>query len=104
MSWFGVKLQFVSRVGGRIDADAIVEESIRVLRATDEADALRRATELGHASSHAYENADGELVEWVFTRTLEVQDLSEDAIEEGTEVFSTLRRAQPNDLGGSSTD
>ena len=39
---------------------------------------------------HCYDNEECELVEWKFLGVLEVQDLSEEALESGTEVFSHL--------------
>ena len=97
MSWFSAKLLFVATVDGQHPKDALVEESIRVFRASDEADAVRRANEIGRSSVHAYKNDAGQTVEWAFIRPLDVQDLCENTLGDGAEVFSTLRRIQPSD-------
>lgn len=97
MSWFSAKMLFVATVDGQRPDDALIEESIRVFRASDPAEAARRADEMGRSSVHEYKNDAGQTVGWVFIRTLDVQDLCEDTLDDGAEVFSTLRRIQPSD-------
>ena len=82
---------------GFLQKDSLVEESIRVFRASDEQHAARRADEIGRAAQHSYTNEDGEVVQWSFIRTLIVQDLSESELEDGVEVFSALRPLEPGD-------
>lgn len=97
MPWFSAKLLFVARVGDHVPSDAVVEESIRVFRARDEDDAARRALEIGQNPPVEYKNSDGETVEWAFMKVMEVQDICEETLGDGTEVFSTLRRIQRTD-------
>lgn len=97
MGWHSAKLLFVAVVDGRLPADALVEVSIRVFRASDLAQAAVRAEEIGHAAAHDYKNEDGQTVEWRFVRAIELQDLCEDTLEDGVEVFSLMRRIRPSD-------
>lgn len=97
MTWYSAKLLFVATVDGQPPLDALVEESIRVFRASDAADAVRRANEIGRTSVHEYTNDDGQSIKWAFVKTVEIQDLCEDTLDDGTEVFSTLRRIHPSD-------
>ena len=97
MNWFGVKLLFTALIDGDVPQDALVEESIRVVQGRDVEHATERAAQFGRASGHNYRNETGQSVEWAFVRVLEVQDLCEDALADGAEVFSTMRRVSPDD-------
>jgi hypothetical protein len=98
MSLFSAKLLFVATIDGKAPRGALVEESIRVFRASDAADAAKRADEIGRTSVHEYKNDAGQTVQWAFVRTLELQDLCEQTLDDGAEVFSTLRQIRPSDV------
>ena len=89
-NWFGVKLLFVSEIPGDAERDRLCEESIIVVQAHDEDHARQDAERLALNMQHSYPNDRGELVEWRFVRILEVQELAEDHIKVGTEVWSRL--------------
>ncbi len=95
--WYAAQLLFVAKIDGQLPADALAEESVRVLRAASPEEAAERAGRIGLSASHAYGNADGQSVEWVFVRVLEVQALCENELVDGVEVFSTLRRVESGD-------
>lgn len=97
MGWYSAKLLFVAVVDGRLPADALVEESSRVFQALDLEQAAVRAEEIGHTAVHDYENEDGQTVEWTFVKIIELQELCEGTLEDGVEVFSTMRRVHPSD-------
>lgn len=62
-----------------------------MVRAGNESEAVKAAKKLASKDMAVrYENEDGETVEWQFLRVLEVQDLCEEELEDGTEVFSRL--------------
>ena len=94
--WHSAKLLFEARIDGAIPADGLREESIRILQATSNEEALRRAEQLGRAAEHEYSNEAGQLARWCFVGVLEVQSLDESVIVDGTEVFSTLTRVEPH--------
>ena len=87
--WFAAKLLFESSVPNE-DGRLLQEESIRLIQASDEADARSRACQLGNSEQHQYRNDLGETVAWQFVSVLEIQDLCEESLSDGTEVFSTL--------------
>ena len=90
--WFSVRLLYKNTVGSARDTDLVREESIRVFMADEEADAVEKANALGKHGEHEYANDAGELVRWIFVRVLEIQDLCEAELSDGTEVYSRLYR------------
>ena len=97
-TWYSIRLLFVSEIQGQPERDRLCEESVIVVHEVDEISARRTAERLGVAMQHAYLNEQGESVEWRFVRILEIQDLCEDRLESGTEVWSRLfRESQAED-------
>ena len=96
-SWYSAKLVFESTINGVKEPNFLCEESIRVLLADSEEDARTRAEQIGRAAEHDYMNEAGESVRWQFVSVLEVQDLSETDLQDGTEVFSKLFRQDDSD-------
>jgi hypothetical protein len=88
--WFAAKLLFESSVR-EDDGRVLQEESVRLIQADDEAQAHSKATNLGPSEEHEYSNEQGETVRWQFVSVLEVQDLCENYVFDGMEVFSTLK-------------
>ena len=69
----------------------MIEESLRVVRASSEDEARAKAREVGVENAASYENETGERVEWSFVEVLEIQDLDEESLVDGVEVYSRLR-------------
>ena len=65
------------------------------MRAQTEERAWEAAKEVGTAAAVAYQNDRGENVAWSFVEVVEVQDLCEETIEHGTEVWSRLSPNRP---------
>lgn len=91
---FAVSLLSECRVAGNITSDPLHELAIHVVEALDEAEARARGSELGVKRQHAYGNADGEEVSWVFQRVVECQDLSDREMSDGMEVSSWLYKGE----------
>ncbi len=89
-NWFSARLLFFTTVNGHEDADPLCEESIILVHAENESSARKSATCLAAKMEHGYENGQAEPVEWKFAGIVEVQDIFEESIENGTEVFSQL--------------
>jgi hypothetical protein len=89
MTWYSAKLLFKT---DKIEDSqpCMIEESIRLIQATDEEEAQARAEALGRAEEHSYANETGQLVYWRFIEVMEIQDLGEDEISDGIEVYSRL--------------
>jgi len=92
--WFAAKLLLES-TGGDEGGRVLQEESIRLIQATNESDALSKATDLGRAEQRQYPNEQGEIVAWHFVSFIEIQDLCEDNVFDGLEVFSVLKWSVP---------
>jgi Domain of unknown function (DUF4288) len=106
-SWFSVKLLFASEIAGEAQGDRLCEESIIVVSESDEEHARQTARAIALNMQHDYRNEHGDLVHWRFVKILEIQDLCEDKIESGTEVWSRLfnesQATQPGDKFGSAS-
>jgi hypothetical protein len=93
MSWYSAMIIYESDVEGPPDPSPIREESIRVLCAESEKQAWKKAEQVGRQNEHSYKNERGELVSWKFRRVVEVQDLCEEELTDGVEVFSRMTMA-----------
>lgn len=87
MRWFAARI--LSEAVHRDDPapESLFEERIILLRAQNEGEAMRRAGEIGAGSVHEYQNAFGKAVRWEFRDVLEVQEVLDDQIVDGTEVY-----------------
>jgi len=92
MSWHSARLLYETEVEGPPDPLPLREESIRVFVADSETAAWVRAEAVGRENAHSYRNGAGELVSWKFLRVIEVQDLCEERLDDGVEVYSRLFR------------
>ena len=90
MTWFSALLFFECEVIGAAESDPLCEKSVRIFRAAGEEEAMTKAEEIGRRAETEYPNVDGQTVVWRFVRVLEVQDLTEEELGEGMEVFSRL--------------
>jgi hypothetical protein len=88
--WYSAKLLFRSRIADIAEGAILCEESIRLVSAPNEEEALERAVRLGPAGEHDYSNERGETVVWEFVELTELQELSADSLGDGTEVYSRL--------------
>ena len=93
MTWYSARILYETEIAGKPD-DGIREESIRVLLAGSQDEALSKAKKIGRENEVSYNNDAGENVTWRFRRVLEVQDLCEETLYDGVEVFSTLARIE----------
>ena len=77
----------------------IWEESIRIVSANTQAQAQQRAIELAASGESTYQNQDGQTIAWKFRKISAVYELLDDAIGDGTEVFSrTLKVEETSSL------
>ena len=97
MTWYSARIRYETEIAGKPDAGGIREESIRVLLADSRHEALSKARKLGRENEITYKNDAGEDVTWRFRRVLEVQDLCEEILYDGVEVFSTLSRIEESE-------
>jgi hypothetical protein len=90
MGWYSAMIIYETEFEGPTDPSPLREESIRVVRADSDTIAWKRAEEVGRQNERSYKNKEGELVSWKFVRVAEVQDLCEEELTDGVEVFSRM--------------
>jgi hypothetical protein len=94
-AWFAARLLFERSFEGDPDAPALFEETVVLLKsAAGLTAAARKAEKLGRAGGHSYKNPDGEIVSWAFCEVLDVIQLAEEELGEGTEVYSHFLSAE----------
>lgn len=91
-SWYSAKLLFQAKINGKSVEHPLCEESIRILRADTEEVAQARAEQIGTAAQHEYQNEQGETVGWEFISVLDIQEIEDRSLQDGTEVYSELFR------------
>ena len=89
--WFAANLLFKSTHVPTEAKPTIWEESVRLIQATTEAEALERAERLGRSGTHSYQVEDG-LVIWHFERDERVYAIDDEELHRGSEVFSRFLR------------
>ena len=95
--WFAARLLFEARVED--EGPALLEERIVVLHAVQGATAAeRKAKKLGKAASDSYQNGAGDTVGWQFREVLEVVQLNDAIIEDGTEVYHHYLTAEEAEI------
>ncbi len=92
--WYVAVLVVSSKIDGK-RATPTIDFQIRTLRASDGEAALTKANELGAKEAHSYQNPEGETVSWHFDGLHDLQEISGDRIDDGTEVYSILGEGEP---------
>ena len=96
MPWYSAVLVVQCRVeGASAENDILYDRQIRVLRADDPESAYVRAVELGRGEGSNYDNAEGQQVLWEFVGLVNLTELLDEEITDGTEVYSELKRGNP---------
>jgi len=90
MKWFAAVIVMECRVGR--SRAALWDEQLRLIRAQSAEGAYKAAQDIGESDQAQYENAAGEKVRWRFLGVGELEELLEQRIVSGVEVFSTLTR------------
>jgi hypothetical protein len=85
--WFAARILFEARVEGE-ESSSLYEDRIVLVRADSGIDAAwKKAVKLGQSAADQYENEAGEKVAWVFKEVLDVVQLNEMDVGEGSEVY-----------------
>lgn len=95
--WFAARLLSEIQHPDESEAPALFDESIVLLRARDAGEATGRAADIGARAEVQYLNPAGNNVRWAFREVLEVQELLDGEIADGTEVYRALLRAEEVD-------
>jgi hypothetical protein len=88
LSWFAARMLFEARTGDNNNAGGLFEERLVLVQSSPDIEAAsKKACKLGEAASDEYENEAGETVTWKFRELLDVVQLNETAIGDGSEVY-----------------
>jgi hypothetical protein len=88
--WYSVEALFRCDVQDESD-DVLYDKRIFLINVDgDKSDASKKAKKIALSSENAYENFDGGDVSWHLVKVLEVQNLCEEELYDGVEVFSRL--------------
>jgi len=91
-SWYSAKLLFQSTINDASLGHPLCEESIRILLADTEEEARARAQRVGVAAQHEYQNEQNETVKWEFVSVVDIQEIDENSLVDGAEIYSELCR------------
>jgi hypothetical protein len=70
--------------------DTLYEDRIILVRAGTDDEAHEKAVSIGKSSKEQFVSAAGNKVRWVFREVLDVKWVFDEAIEDGTEVYSSF--------------
>lgn len=91
--WFSAAILFRSETTNGMPNDSLWEESIVLVNADAEGEALRIATTIGQSRQHSYGVEGGSQLRWLFDRVERVFAIESENLESGTELFSRYLRA-----------
>jgi hypothetical protein len=87
MSWFLVKIVY-RIICGAGDHKSQFDEQLRLVQATTQQQALKKAQQVGISEQMTFRNNKDQLVQWKFVDVCEVYRLDE--ITDGTEIYSRI--------------
>lgn len=85
MNWYTARVLFRWEVGGKPHP---FEESYLLVRAESDRGALRAAARASRSREESYQNTNGQQVTSALVSVLDVQELLENELSEGVEVYS----------------
>jgi len=86
-SWYSACLLFEEILVDVPDAKVLFEESVVVFRLKKSESLQEKLKTLAQEGEHEYEAIAGNMVRWEFREVLEVQEIMDTRIREGTEVY-----------------
>ena len=88
LSWFAARLLFESTYSGGRPEETLFEEKVVLIKSDHGIeDAEKRARKIGLSSTESYQNMQGQTVTWAFREVLDLVQLNEADIGEGSEVY-----------------
>lgn len=93
--WYSASLFFESiHTPPQAEAEHLWQETVYLIDAETEVEALAKADAIGRQSELSYAEAGGDNVKWRFVRTESVAHIGLEALRDGSEVFSRFITAQ----------
>jgi hypothetical protein len=90
--WFSVSLLMKGDSPNRANSHILWEESIVLVDAGSEEEAIHLGEQLAKESEHQYTSATGDTICWTFHQVERAYQLEEDTFRTGTELFSRFLR------------
>jgi hypothetical protein len=88
MNWYTAECLFRSVLRGKpARSIQLLERRYFLLKAADDQSAKSNALKLAKKKQHSYLNADGIKVEWILEKVIDVKEIVDKELSEGTEVF-----------------
>lgn len=84
--WYVATLIIRSKVDNQSTGPWTCQEQIRIIEAPNEDEAYRKSIKLGQGEEHSYRNVYGELVYWEFIGLEDLEELSDEEIQDGMEI------------------
>lgn len=91
--WFSAAILLRSEAADRMPMDSHWEESIVLVKAETEDDALMMATAIGQSREHSYRVEGGVQLRWLFDRVERIYLIESEDLQSGIELFSRFLRA-----------
>ncbi len=91
--WFSAAILLRSEAADRLPADSLWEESVVLVKADTEDDALMIAAAIGRSQEISYGVEGGGQLRWLFDRVERVYPIESEDLQSGTELFSRYLRA-----------
>ena len=89
--WYAANLLYRSIHTPIESKPTVWEESVRLIQARSETEALQEAEAIGRSEAHSYE-VEGGTVTWVFERIERLFAIADEDLQSGSEVFSRYLR------------
>jgi len=93
MTWYAADLTFRGGVSADAEDEPLYETSIRLIQADNEDDAMTKAERIGKDNEHEYLNDAKEKVAWTFVKVCDLQEIEDQTLGHGTELFSRMSRS-----------
>ncbi len=87
-TWYSVRVLYRSAIGrkGASSARTLLEESVFVFRSMPSS-AAAKARKVARQSQHSYKNVYGEKVKWKLHQVLEIVEVMDRQVTDGTEIY-----------------
>lgn len=95
MSYYGIRIAILCVTEGAMPSEGYTQDiQVHLVDAVDDADAFKKALEIGRKEEHSYKNNDGDEVRWLFKGVEAITCLGGDV--EGKEVSSRMEIFYPD--------
>ena len=91
--WYSVVALYQSHIETSDEYLPLLDRTIFLINVLEGQQPSQKAETIAKKNEHEYDNENGERVVWRLVSVLEIQDLCEETLYDGIEVYSHLERA-----------